>query len=66
MGKITEFLGKLAGLTGGLLLIALIIMWFGAVPLVAFIFGSISGWGLIGMTTLMIALIILVGHFVTK
>lgn len=66
MKYIVEFFNRLAGLAGGLLLIALIIMWFGAVPLVAFIFGSISGWGLIGMTSLMVALIILVGSFIMR
>lgn len=66
MKHIVEFFNRLAGLAGGLLLIALIIMWFGAVPLVAFIFGNISGWGLIGLTTLMVALIVLVGTFVMK
>ena len=66
---IEKFFGLLHGLlgfAGGMILIALIVMWFGAVPLVAFIFGSITWPVMMLMTVVMVLLIVLVGYMIKK
>ena len=67
MGELFEFLGKLLGVAGGLALIALVLIWFGAVPITAAIFdAAFSGWQLIVLLAMMIAVICLIVKFVMK
>ena len=58
--ELFKLVGKLLGFGTGVALICLIIMWFGCVPMVATIFGHISGWMYLMFTAIMIGLIILI------
>ena len=60
IGDICRVIAKIAGFAGGITLIGVIIMWFGCIPMVATIFGEISGWMYLGFTAIMIILIVLV------
>lgn len=62
--QIGRIIAKICGVSGGLALIGLVIMWFGVVPLVACIFGDFTGWMLIGMFILMIIVITLIIKFI--
>lgn len=55
-----KIIAKLAALTSGIVLIALIIMWFGCIPMIATITGELSGWMYLFFTALMVGLIILI------
>ena len=59
-GELFRLIGKVIGFTSGIAIIALIIMWFGCVPMVATIFGQISGWMYLLFTGIGVALIGLV------
>ena len=60
IGDICRVIAKIAGFAGGITLIGVIIMWFGCIPMVATIFGEISGWMYLCFTAIMIILIVLV------
>ena len=60
IGDICRVIAKIAGFTGGIALIGVIIMWFGCIPMVACIFNEISGWTYLGFSALMIGLIVLI------
>lgn len=62
--SIIRVIAKVCGVSGGLALIGLTIMWFGAVPMVACIFGDVSGGFLFGMMALMIVVIVLIVKFI--
>lgn len=65
MGELFSVIGKLLCIAGGLGLIVLVIMWFGAVPLVACIFdAAFSGWQLIVLLAMMIVVIGLIVKFI--
>lgn len=67
IGDIFELIVKLLCLAGGLALIFVVIMWFGAVPLVAAIFdASFSGWQLIALLAMMIFVIGLIVKFIIQ
>ncbi len=67
MDDIIKLLGKLFGIAGGLALIALVLIWFGAVPLVAMIFNAaFTAWHLIVLLTVMMAVIVLIVKYVMK
>lgn len=57
---------KLLGVSFGLGLIAVILIWFGIIPMVAVIFQQIGGWLYLGLTALMIFMIIAVVRYVIK
>lgn len=60
IGDIIRVIAKVAGFAGGITLIGVIIMWFGCIPMVATIFGEISGGMYLCFTGIMILLIVLV------
>lgn len=65
MGELFNVIGKLLCIAGGLGLIVLVIMWFGAVPLVACIFdAAFNGWQLIVLLAMMIVVIGLIVKFI--
>ena len=65
MGELFSVIGRLLCIAGGLGLIVLVIMWFGAVPLVACIFdAAFSGWQLIVLLAMMIVVIGLIVKFI--
>ena len=64
---IMRIIGKVIGVVGGLGLIALVLIWFGAIPLVATIFEAVfTGWQLIALLAMMIAVIALIVKYVMK
>lgn len=64
---ILKVIGKVLGVTGGIALIALVLVWFGAVPIVAAIFdAAFSAWQLIGLLAIMITVIVLIVKYVMK
>lgn len=60
IGEIIKVIAKLLGFSTGIALICLVIMWFGCIPMVAAIFGQISGGMYLFFTVVMVALIVLV------
>ena len=65
MYELMEAIVKLLGIAGGIGLIVLVIMWFGAVPLVAMIFDPNFGvLQLILLFALMIGVIALIVKFI--
>lgn len=67
MNGLVEVIGKLLCIAGGLGLIVLVIMWFGAVPLVACIFNAaFNGWQMIILLAMMIVVIGLIVKFIIK
>lgn len=59
--NIFRVIAKICGVSFGLALIGIVIMWFGAIPMVAAIFDQVSGWFMLcmfGMMVLTIGLII--------
>ncbi len=67
MDDIIKLLGKLLGVAGGLALIALVFIWFGAVPLVAMIFdAAFTVWHMIALFVVMVAVIVLIVKYVMK
>ena len=62
--QILRVISKICGVSGGLALIGLAIMWFGVVPMVGCIFGSVSYWMLLCTSILMIIVIVLIIKFV--
>ena len=64
---VIEILGKIIGIAGGLALIALVLVWFGAVPIVAAIFdAAFTGWQLIALLAIMITVIVLIVKYIMK
>ena len=65
MNEILGVIGKILCIIGGIGLIVLVILWFGAVPLVAYIFDSVlSGWQLIVLLAMMIVVIGLIVKYI--
>jgi len=64
---IMKVICRAIGVIGGLGLIALVLIWFGAVPLVATIFEAVfTGWQLIALLAMMIAVIVLIVKYIMK
>lgn len=64
---ILELIGKLLCVAGGIGLIVLVVMWFGAVPLVACIFdAAFNAWQLLALLGMMIIVIGLIVKFIIK
>ena len=66
MDDLLKIIGKVIGVTGGLALIALVMIWFGVVPLVAAIFDGLSFWALVGLFVVMIGTVVLIIERVMK
>lgn len=65
MNEILSVIGKILCIIGGVGLIVLVIMWFGAVPLVAYLFDSVlNGWQLIVLLAMMIVVIGLIVKYI--
>ena len=60
ISELIRVIAKFAGASMGILLIAMIIMWFGCIPMVATIFGEISAGAYLAFTAIMVGLIVLV------
>ena len=67
VSDLIELIGKILGIAGGLLLIVLVLVWFGFIPMTAFIFDTaFNGWQLLLLLAMMIATIALIVKFIMK
>ena len=57
---------RLLGISFGIGLIAVVLVWFGIIPTVAVIFQNISGLVYLGLTALMVLLLIGIVRYVIK
>lgn len=64
--EIGAIIFKLLGISFGLGLIAVVLIWFGIIPTVAVIFNNISGLVYLGLTALMILLIVGIVKYIIK
>ena len=67
MGDIFGVIAKIVAALGGLTLIVMVLVWFGMIPLTAFIFNaSFTGWHFLATSAIMIGLIVLIVKLVSK
>lgn len=64
--EIGAIIFKLLGISFGVGLIAVVLIWFGIIPTVAVIFNNISGLVYLGLTALMILLIIGIVRYIIR